>query len=608
MSAANLLTRTAVNARGLAFNAILQKELRSSGRRRATYLIRGGYAALFSVVTLVAVGSFLPDMEFESSTAQSQIMSAFASSLVMFVAWFQFIMIVLIAPAMTSSVICDEKRLGTLSALMTTPLSSMQIVIGKLAGRLYQVVLLILISAPMLLAVRVFGGVPAETILAFTSVTLATALVGGAMGLLFSMWHTRSAPAAIFALLTLGLLFLSPPMIYFAMKQTGYFGMSSLFGISADEVNVLAPLGYAASPPITLAAITNDGPGELGYSWVVGTPFDRIWVASVIIQLAFAGLLVLISSFVLRRLMLAEAGGAASPEEEKEPGEKRERRHRRRLSRLGARPIYWREVSRPWLENRFQLGILLFVLVTTFGYAYWRTDLTETPMHMIMGLAGLGVIVLLASVQTTGAINGERDAQTWDVLMTAPVSGWRVLLDKYFASIVRLWPIVLFIAAHFLWSSIMGYMTWSGSLMVMMLVVTPPMLYLATGMLLSTLFRKGVVASIANISLVLIVWLGLPIIVVMWNEFRSDRYGWNDAAELILHVTSPMGLIGTIIDDDVRNQWGNNLDEFSLGDEEVRRMTMMLVVTTVSAAHVLLAGVVLAVTRKLFTRFSGRTS
>ncbi len=595
--------------RGLVFNAILQKELRSSGRRKSTYLIRGGYAALFSAVTLVAVGTLLPRLEFESATAQAQMLTAFARALVLFVTWFQFLTIALISPAITSPAICEEKQLGTLSALMTTPLSSLQIVLGKLAGRLYQVVILVLISAPMLLAVRVFGGVPAETIVAFTSVTLATALLGGTMGILFSMWHTRAAAAAIFALLTLGLLFLAPPMIYFAIQQTNMFGLSGVLGISTGNVNALVPLGIASSPPITLAALTEEGPTTLGYSWIAGTPFDRIWVASVVILVGMSGVLVLIASAVLRRLMRSEAGGSASLDE-KEETEKRSEKRRRRLVRLGARPIYWREVSRQWIESRFQLGILVFVLATTFGYAYWRIDLSEEPMHLIMGLAGLGVIVLLASVQTTGAISGERDAQTWDVLMTAPVSTWRVLMDKYLASVVRLWPILFFVAAHFAFSAIAGHLSWLGAAMVLMLVATPPMLFLATGLLLSMIFRKGVVASIANICLILAMWGGIPVLIVFWTELRGQHnyYSSDNTAEMVLHVTSPLGLIGSIITDDISMNWRTRGNTFNLGDESVKRPVMFLVVAGVSAAHLLLAGGVLAIARRFFVRCSGRTS
>ena len=606
MSVFGSITRPISWVRGLVFGAILQKELRSSGRRKSTYLIRGGYAALFSLVTLLAVGVLMPSFDYESQTARSQTLSSFAEALVMFVAWFQFIMIALVAPSLTSPAICEEKRMGTLSALMTSPLTSLQIVVGKLTGRMYQVVLLTLISAPMLLAVRVFGGVPAETIVAFTSVTLATALLGGAMGVLFSVWHSRSPAAAIFTLLTQGLLFLMPFIVYFILMKTGMLGLKQTFGLEPDDINVLAPVGLAACPPATLMAISRGGPIATGYPFLAGTVFDRIWLWSVVIQLIYAGFFVSLASVVLRRYMIRQEGGerAVEPDEPKVET----KRSRRRLARLGASPIYWREVSRPWIESRFQLGFLLFVLLTVFGYAYLKTDLSEDPMHMIMGLGGLGVIVLLASVQTTGVINGERDAQTWDVLMTTPVSPWRVILEKYFASLVRLWPLYAFFAAHFAFSAMAGYTSVYGSVMVVMLIVTPPMLYLATGLFFSIVFRKGVVASVMNIALIMFIWIGIPVIVAVYLDYRDSFNATGEYVKMAMHGTSPVALIATILPEDVSHGLGYHTGRYHLGEERVTKYTMLGVVSALAAGHIVLAGLVLWAARELFTRCSGRTS
>lgn len=591
---------------GLFGGAILARELRASGRRRSTYVVRGGYAALFSLVTLTAVGTMLPNIEDLTAAGRVQSMAFFARSLVMFVAWFQFVVVALVAPAMTSSAICEEKQMGTLSALMTTPLRARQIVLGKLTARVYQVLVLVLISAPMLLAVRVFGGVSAELVVAFTCVTLATALMGGAMGLLFSMWHSRPAPAAIFALMTLGLFYLSPTIVYFAARQTNMFGLTGVLGITTEDMNTLAPLGFAMSPPIALLALSQDGPQSLGYVWTVGTPLDSIWVASAVIQLLGAVVLTLIGSCVLRRVLANEATGRAERPEPKTAEGKG--RRRKRLARLASRPIYWREVSRPWIENRFQLGILLFVIVTIFGYAYWRAELDDAPIHMIVGMGGLGVLVLLASVQTTGAISNERDAQTWDVLMTTPVSAWCVVLEKYFASLVRLWPLGLAIAGHFVFSSLGGYMTWSGSAMIVALAATPPAFYLATGLLLGMWVRKGVVSAVLNIGLVLTLWIGLPVMILIGMDLVRIDSRTEDRLAMVLHATSPLGLMGTIIDNDVTTDYRAVNDRFDLGDENVTRGTMLAVVAANAGLHLVLTVLALALARRLFTRASGRSS
>lgn len=586
--------------------AILGRELRASGRRRSTYVVRGGYAALFAVVTMAAVGTMLPNFDEMTSAGRVLSMAYFGESLVMFVAWFQFVVVAMVAPAMTSSAICEEKQMGTLSALMTTPLRARQIVVGKLVARVYQVLVLVLISAPMLLAARVFGGVRAEVVLAFTCVTLATALMGGAMGLLFSMWHSRPAPAAIFALMTLGLFFIAPSILYFAMMQTNLFGLGGWLGITVADVNLLAPMGYALSPPIALLALSNEGPQTLGYTWSVGTALDRIWVMSAIMQVVLAAGLVAIGSGVLRRILAREAAGRTERPEPKTAEGKG--RRRRRLNRLAWRPIYWREVSRPWIENRFQLGILIFVIVTVFGYAYWRADLDDAPIHMIIGMGGLATLVLLASVQTTGAISGERDAQTWDVLMTTPVSAWRVVLDKYLASLVRLWPLGLAIVGHFVFSSLGGYITWSGSAMIVALAAGAPAMYLATGLLLGMWIRKGVVSSVTNIALVLTLWVGVPVLVLLGLELSSADGVIQNRILMAMHTTSPLALMVSVIDSDVMYDYRGASGRFTLGDDHVTRGTMLAVALGNAGVHLALAGAALALARRHFTRASGRSS
>ena len=85
--------------------------------------------------------------------------------------WFQFIIIQLIAIVMLSTAISDEIYNRTLGLLMTTPISSLQIVIGKLFSKLLQLVLLLAISLPLLAIIRVMGGVPWDYVVSSLCIT-----------------------------------------------------------------------------------------------------------------------------------------------------------------------------------------------------------------------------------------------------------------------------------------------------------------------------------------------------------------------------------------------------------------------------------------------------
>ena len=494
---------------------------------------------------------------------------------------------------------------------MTTPLTSTRIVLGKLMGRMYQALLLTLVSAPLLLAIRVFGGVPIEWIFAYTLVTLSTAVFAGSLGLLFAMWHDRSAPAAMFALLTLGLMFAAPPLIFFAMQQSNYFGLTSL-GISVEQIHSLIPYGIASCPPITLAALATDGPQQLGIPWLAGTPFDRIWILTVVYMLAGTGFTLWISSRVMRRLLLEASGGSVKnkPTEEKKPARdsKQLTPHRVRLSRLKTQPVYWREVSRRWINGRFERWVLAFVLVFSLGFAYYKTDMDEQPIHLLIGLVGMFLLMLCAAVMTASSINGERATETWDALRTSPVLGRDVVLGKYLAVVRRLAPLAGLISLHFIVMSLRGFISWPATAMCIALISVPPLLYLATGLAMSLRFSKSAVSSVSNIILLLAMWFGIPVLIIITLEFNYDQTRFDEIMERFVFGSHPMLMLVSVIDGDIEQQARNRSRPFSFADDRVTMGYMIRVTTALIVAHVLFTAGVLWASILAFTRLSGRSS
>lgn len=607
MSVARRFISPAVWLKGILFSPILQRELRASGRRKSTYIIRGGYAALFALGALLAISTIMSAMEFDSATMRSQGLSMLAESMVMFVVWFQFIAIVLLAPSMTSPSVCEEKQRGTLGALMTTPLTAGQIVVGKMTGRMYQVLLLALISAPLLLAIRVFGGVPTEWVLAFTSVTLSAALLAGSLGMLYAMWHERSGPASIFALLTLGLMFVTPPLVMFAIQQTGFDKIESTIGVSQEEFMKLVPYGVAACPPVALVMVVTDRVTTLNIPFIAGTPFDRIWLLSTLYMLSVAAFVLWVASRSMRKLLL-ESSGAIQSAGESASKESGAPKGRRGIDRLKTWPVYWREARTPWLPTRFQRAVLTVVLVSLLGYAYFKIDLADPPMHQLVGFSGLGVLLLCSTVMTTSSINGERVADTWDALMTSPVTGKQVILGKYLAVVRRLAPIAVLTSLHFVVMVVLGHVSWGAALMVVSLITTTPLFYLATGIMFSLLLKKGVSSSVSNIVLLLMILLIVPIIIAIIFEALMPRDDLSRFAEKVVVGSNPLMMLGTVINDDIDGRWTRGDRQFSLGSDGVSMSTMIAVTLAQGAAHIALAAGVLAFSIGRFRSASGRSS
>ena len=131
---------------------------------------------------------------------QTGVSAAFASAQIGQVVFAAMLMlmtlqVVFLAPSSTSGAISLEREKQTLDLLITTPISSLAIIVGKLLSALVWVFLLIAASIPMLAVVFVFGGVGPESVVPGYLVLVAVALGLGSFGLLCSSVVKRTTAA-----------------------------------------------------------------------------------------------------------------------------------------------------------------------------------------------------------------------------------------------------------------------------------------------------------------------------------------------------------------------------------------------------------------------------
>ncbi len=194
---------------------IFDKELRVSSRRRRNYVLRFAYLA-FLTTLLVLV--WIEVIEYHDSNLYRMSRLAEAGKIIIAcTVWFQFCVTQIVAVIMLSSSISDEIYNRTLGLLMTTPISSFQIVMGKLFSRLLQLILLLAISLPLLAIVRVLGGVPWGYVVSSLCVTLTTILFVRSLSLFFSIFTRRAYVAIIVTCLTIGVLFALLPLGLYAL-------------------------------------------------------------------------------------------------------------------------------------------------------------------------------------------------------------------------------------------------------------------------------------------------------------------------------------------------------------------------------------------------------
>ncbi len=585
------------------FGAIFQREVNALGRRRMPYWVRSGYTLL-----LIGIVSLVFLMVWESGPSsgygQQTVLEVIAPAMLMTVGVFQMVALALIAPVLTAGAIADEKRQRTLSTLLTTPLKSRNIILGKLSARTIQLVVLALVPMPLLLALRIFGGVEAEAIFATMALGLAVGILGASLALMFSIWHRRT-----------------PSVVFFALCSTAVLVFLPWLGMMLTEWSVMPNddnIFFKCIAPIALIAVLV--PEDIGGPSV--SDVRAYWVATLTYLTLISSGIVLFAIFVLRGVLKREASGAQSatviarlvaPGVETE--KVRDDTTQREARAIGDRPVLWRELRQNAMGSGkrtiFALGLGVAILLFLYAVAGLdHSGLTTT----LLFIAALGLTAQVA-LSTPASITAERDAGSWSVLLTTPVRPWQIVLGKTLGAIRKLWLIPAVIGFHLALVMAAGWFHPVGVLHATLLIGALVFMLASTGVCLGLMCKRGVVASVLNMGIPLVLFMGLPILAAMYESFSSyNSYYYDNESSLladIVMVSNPFIML-TEASTTATGEW----DRFSYflryewleGDQTMTVWTFTGLTLLCTGGLAAIGGFALAVATLGFNRWNGRPS
>jgi ABC-type transport system involved in multi-copper enzyme maturation permease subunit len=329
----------------------------------------------------------------------------------------QFLLLFLLAPAFIAGAITDEKSRGTLQYLLTSSLTTWEIVVGKLLGRLAHLALVGAAALPFLCLLAPFGEFDVLSLAGVAATLVLPLLAVAAASLLASVWarQTRDAVLALYGLGAIGYLAVRglheladalPPTSLLALWLDGLDGLLQ----SLNPLYVLEPAWGG-----------NQAPAEF---------LRRLLVALIgwgTLTLCCLGLAV----WRLRAAYLRQLECAG-----------RKRRERGWLARPAAddeEPIRWKErqvegIAPLAVLRRVPRGLsVLAVFVVTALLSGSALAESSGAAADYFGLQA-AVVFLLASavvgVRCSGAVTGERERQTWEALLLTPLPVRELVRNK----------------------------------------------------------------------------------------------------------------------------------------------------------------------------------
>jgi ABC-type transport system involved in multi-copper enzyme maturation permease subunit len=176
--------------------AIGVKELRGRMRGRRAFVVLTVYLTLIAGVAwmIESIAERSLANSFGGSTnASAQIgQGIFAALLVL-----EMVIVIVLAPSFTAGAVSLEREKQTIDLLITTPISSLSIVLGKLFSALVYLFLVIVASVPLTALVFVYGGAGPEDLVKGYVVLLVTAFGLGSVGVFCSSLARRTQPATV---------------------------------------------------------------------------------------------------------------------------------------------------------------------------------------------------------------------------------------------------------------------------------------------------------------------------------------------------------------------------------------------------------------------------
>jgi len=265
------------------------------------------FNGILAMVALLNMYSTLAQVRLTAEIQYSSFMELY-----LFVAVLEFMLVVLIMPALTAGSISGEKERHTLDLMLTTKLTPAQIVAGKLMASLSTMGLMILSSFPIFAMVFVYGGVTLRDLALLLLCYAAAALFVGSGGICCSAVFSRSTMSTGFSYVTVGIFVAGTYGVnWFAgyMNQMGKnawmvsAGADSAASASGWMLNLLL-VNPTTTFLMTMLRLTGQQTAfSAAEQWIGGhglQEFAAAWIGkSIVLQLILAAVLLRVAVWVL---------------------------------------------------------------------------------------------------------------------------------------------------------------------------------------------------------------------------------------------------------------------------------------------------------------------
>ncbi len=453
-------------------NPVLQRELLVNLRTARSFVLLGAYQVLLAIVVLVA---WPADERLDLSSSPPS-----ARRLVDLFFLGQYVIASLMAPSFAAGAITGEKERTTYELLLATPLRPVAIIIGKMVASLTHLAMIIVASLPIIVLCLPLGGLSVYEVLAAYLGLIVSVILFGAIGVACSSYFRRTSASLVVSYLLILPLVMGAIWFWRGMESNGALRLQLM-------VLVIPAFAFTA-----VMLLCGNAAGRMLYPPDVGSEGKDVIDLEKENEQA-VGLVINRDQFPDRLF--------APPKKQS-------------LMPDGTNPVYDKEIhseifSQGTLMLRLVIQISMLLALPLMGWLLFISS-ENSPWFVVFVIV---FNMLVGPVFLAGAISGERERQTLDLLLTSTVTASQVLWGKLLVGLriscvltgFLLWPLLL--AAIFVDSF---WTNWLSVLLMFAIVVAVCGSNAVIALFCSAMMRKTSVALLATYTIILSFY-GLPI-------------------------------------------------------------------------------------------------
>lgn len=190
----------------------------------------------------------------------------------------------------------------------------------------------------------------------------------------------------------------------------------------------------------------------------------------------------------------------------------------------------------------FYSGFLSMVALVTLNnfsssyYYYGNMDFESlTSIFMALAYIQMGMICIIIPILTASSIAGERERQTLDIMLTAPVSPMSIVMGKLLASMANIFLFVISSLPAMSIAFLYGGIQWQYLLVFIVSIMCIAFFSGAIGIWCSSIYKKTIISVIMSMAFELIFFAGTFVVIV-------GVYYWK--YEQLLKTTGAMSVAG----------------------------------------------------------------